>query len=312
MTPLVSVMIPSYNAAKTLPLALASLLLQTYDNWECLLVDDGSADNTETVIRQLDDPRIRYTRFAKNRGRGVARQTALDQARGDYLCMLDADDWLYPWKFERQVALLQQEPDIGILSTGMALVDVDNQLVGIRGYGETAYQETLQWPRLSSLGPIPLAYAPSMIVMDLAQSVSFDPVLRRSQDSDFLFQLMLKSASGQLCEPLYVYTGQLRPRLTTVQSAYSYKVKMLWKYRRDYPAQTLTGIAVAGVKKLVYSVGARIGLWDLLMARRMRKPQAVEFEQYAVAHKLVEAKRQNVFEELVARQNNGHVMSMPD
>ncbi len=94
MRPLVSVMMPCYNSAGTLPLALASLVAQTYENWECILVDDGSTDRPIDIVEQASDKRISFFRLDRNMGRGVAQQAALDYATGDYLCMLDADDWL--------------------------------------------------------------------------------------------------------------------------------------------------------------------------------------------------------------------------
>ena len=130
--PLVSVTIPYYNAAATLPEALASLVAQTYTHWECILIDDGSSDYAHTVVEQIADARCRTIRLPQNMGRGVARQVALDQARGELLCKLDADDWIYPAKIERQVAAMAALPDVALISTGIAVVDAKNDLVGVR------------------------------------------------------------------------------------------------------------------------------------------------------------------------------------
>ena len=89
-SPLVSVMMPCFNAAETLPMALASLLAQTHARWEAVIVDDGSTDATWDVLRAVDDPRLRVERFPENRGRGAARQRCLEMARGDFLSMLDS------------------------------------------------------------------------------------------------------------------------------------------------------------------------------------------------------------------------------
>ena len=93
---LISVMIPCYESSKTLAKALASLMLQSHKNWEALVVDDGSADHPEKIIQFFKDSRIRYFRVPENRGRAYARQVALDNMRGDFLTMLDADDWILP------------------------------------------------------------------------------------------------------------------------------------------------------------------------------------------------------------------------
>ncbi len=120
-TPLVSVIMPCYNATSTLPMALASLLAQTYENWECVLVDDGSTDAPVAILERIDDPRIRYIRLPYNQGRGVARQIALDNVRGDLITMLDADDWIYPNKLEMQYLQMVANPHLALISTGMAI-----------------------------------------------------------------------------------------------------------------------------------------------------------------------------------------------
>ena len=112
MKPLVSVITPFYNAKDTLLYSLRSLLHQSYQNWECILIDDGSDDNPQSVLSRIHDSRILYHRFEKNRGRGAARQYALDQAKGDFLCFLDADDWMYPHKLESQINTMQDHPGL--------------------------------------------------------------------------------------------------------------------------------------------------------------------------------------------------------
>ena len=134
MKPLISVITPFYNAAHTLRYSLTSLLTQTYQNWECILVDDGSEDDPIHVINEFQDPRIKYHRLEKNQGRGAARQYALDQAQGEYLCFLDADDWIYPQRFEIQLRIMKENPELSMLSSSMAVVDEDNQIIGKRGY----------------------------------------------------------------------------------------------------------------------------------------------------------------------------------
>ena len=103
MDPLISIMTPFYNASRTLPDCLKSLKLQTYEHWECILVDDGSIDDPMDVINQYPDQRFKLIRLEKNMGRGVARQIALDNSQGDFLCFLDGDDWIYPHKLSDQL-----------------------------------------------------------------------------------------------------------------------------------------------------------------------------------------------------------------
>ncbi|MBK6637720.1 MAG: glycosyltransferase family 2 protein [Rhodocyclaceae bacterium] len=109
--PLVSVIVPCYNQGRFLEEAIASLIAQTYPKWECLIINDGSTDDTRQVALELarTEPRIRLFEQA-NCGLAAARNSGLREARGDYIQLLDADDELLPDKFATQVALLQSDP----------------------------------------------------------------------------------------------------------------------------------------------------------------------------------------------------------
>ena len=107
---LVSIMMPCFNGEQTLPMALASVRAQSHENWEAVVVDDGSTDGTCDALQGLGEPRLRLERFDTNRGRGAARQRCLEMARGERLTFLDADDWLSPNKLALQVALMREHP----------------------------------------------------------------------------------------------------------------------------------------------------------------------------------------------------------
>ena len=105
-TGFVSVIIPTYNRAHSLPRAMRSVLFQSYENLELIIADDASTDNTESVIATIDDPRVVYVRQKQNMGASAARNLGLSVARGSLIAFQDSDDeWLLD-KLERQVAAL--------------------------------------------------------------------------------------------------------------------------------------------------------------------------------------------------------------
>ena len=111
-TPRVSVIVPTHNRADLLPRAVDSILAQTYGDYEMVIVDDCSADNTQDVIAGFSDPRIRSFRHDRNRGQSAAINTGIAHARGEYVGFLDDDDEWLPTKLEGQVALLEaSSPD---------------------------------------------------------------------------------------------------------------------------------------------------------------------------------------------------------
>ncbi len=122
---LVSTIIPVYNRPQLVRAAVASVQQQSHGNWELLLVNDGSTDDTAAVLEQLrcEDPgRIRVIHQA-NAGPGAARETGRLQAQGAYIQYLDSDDWLLPHKFRDQIAALKAHPDCAIAYGTSMLVD---------------------------------------------------------------------------------------------------------------------------------------------------------------------------------------------
>ncbi len=102
---LVSVIMPTYNRVDYLPLAIDSVLNQTYRNLELLIIDDGSTDATSALVNSYNDSRIYYS-YQDNQGQSVARKSGLNNARGAFICFLDSDDIMKPDKLERQLQLM--------------------------------------------------------------------------------------------------------------------------------------------------------------------------------------------------------------
>lgn len=123
MKPSFSVIMTSYNCDRFVGQAIESVLAQTCPDWELLVVDDGSSDNSWDVITRYQDPRIRTARFPDNRGACVAYNTAYSLATGEMVASLDCDDVFHPDKLRRQVALLDEEPDVDICGTFIDEID---------------------------------------------------------------------------------------------------------------------------------------------------------------------------------------------
>ena len=109
MNDLVSIIMPSYNTAKYIAAASVSLQNQTYTNWELVVVDDCSTDDTDKVVKPLlSDARIRYLKNEKNSGAAVSRNRALREAKGKWIAFLDSDDIWVPEKLEKQIRFMEQ------------------------------------------------------------------------------------------------------------------------------------------------------------------------------------------------------------
>lgn len=127
-TSLVSIITPTFNREKYLALAIESVLNQLHDNFELLIIDDGSTDNTRKLVgRYQSDKRIHYF-YQNNQGQSVARNTGLREANGKYICFLDSDDLFAPDKLSKQVSFLEHNPSIPITYSDEELIDEEGHV----------------------------------------------------------------------------------------------------------------------------------------------------------------------------------------
>lgn len=144
--PLVTVAMPVYNAGLDLLPALRSVVNQTYDNWELLLIDDGSTD--EAVAKACEavaDPRIHVIRDGRNLGLTARLNQAIGLARGELLARMDQDDVCYPERFEQQVALLQREPALDLVAVRALVISPEGDALGYFPY-RLAHEEIVAHP----------------------------------------------------------------------------------------------------------------------------------------------------------------------
>ena len=127
--PKVSVIIPAYNAMRYLPETLKSVLRQTFDDFEVIIVNDGSSDGIEYWFSQITEPQIQLI-SQENQGLAGARNTGIAHAQGEYLAFLDADDLWEPTKLEKQVLALENHPEVGLVYTWVAYINEQGEYTG--------------------------------------------------------------------------------------------------------------------------------------------------------------------------------------
>lgn len=122
----VSVVIPTYNRANVLPRAIDSVLEQTHDDFEVIVVDDGSTDNTEEIVKTYADDRVRYIPFDSNKGANAARNEGIRQANGEYISFLDSDDEFTETHIEKVLSVLvEADPAVKGVYTAQITVQDD-------------------------------------------------------------------------------------------------------------------------------------------------------------------------------------------
>lgn len=129
---LVSVIMPVWNSAATLPVALRSIQSQSYERWECIVLDDGSTDRSVEIAAGFGDDRIRVVGDGDHRGLAARLNQGVRLARGEFVARMDADDVSYPHRFEAQVTALQNARDLDLTGSWVVVFRNDGDVFGKR------------------------------------------------------------------------------------------------------------------------------------------------------------------------------------
>ncbi|HEY1961473.1 MAG TPA: glycosyltransferase [Rhizomicrobium sp.] len=237
MSPFFSVIIPVYNRAHVLGRALQSVLAQTCQDFEIVVVDDGSTDDAAAVIAESNDPRIVYIR-QKNRGGGAARNAGIDAAQGQFIAPLDSDDEFLPRHLECMKALLENTDNL----VGYAQVVVD------RGNGKSL----LKPPRAIRAGEHMATYllcdrgfVPTITIVvprAIARHVRYPEYLRFAEDTDFAIRLYLAGCKFQmLTEPHAIWHDLPDPNRSSANRKGARMVGWLERMRPHIPARAYYG-----------------------------------------------------------------------
>ena len=182
--PQVSVVIPVYNGERYLAAAIDSVFAQTYQNFEIIVIDDGSKDNTSKVLQQYGD-RIRAV-YQTNRGVAIARNHGIKLAQGKWIAFLDADDIFLPDKLASQLAFAASHPHLGMIHSGWRRVDEAGNLLTVVEPWHEIPQLTLEsWLRWKPVLPSAMLFQREW----LDKSGGFDPRFPPAEDTELVLRL---------------------------------------------------------------------------------------------------------------------------
>jgi glycosyltransferase involved in cell wall biosynthesis len=209
-SPLISVVIPTYNRADFIANTINSVLNQTYQNIEILVVDDASTDQTESAVQALNDPRIKYIRLPENTSGTKPRNTGILESRGRYIALLDSDDEWLPDKLQKQLHFINQnaanEENI-ICFTGLILKSDNGESV----LSNPPLKEGVDIMDYILVDDNWVQTSTYMVSGELAKRTLFNPELKKHQDWDFCLRLRENGAKFiNLPESLTVYNIEER------------------------------------------------------------------------------------------------------
>lgn len=274
--PLVSVVVPTYNYARFIDETLENLRAQTYESWECVVVDDGSTDDTAEVVARFAErePRVRYLRQANQR-QSVAKNTGLAATSGEYVQFLDADDFIEPLKFERQVEFMEAHAGADIVYGGVRFFHTERPDERLH----SMFGENKPWmPEVSGSGRevlLPLLRQNIMVINAplLRRSVvddvgPFDPRLPPVEDWEYWIRCALAGKRFEFRD----FEGTLALVRSHGASASRQPVSVLtaWRALRDKIEAMSEDPEVLRLNRDMKSqLEAAIGLDDLTAGRRL-------------------------------------------
>jgi glycosyltransferase involved in cell wall biosynthesis len=205
MDPCVSVVLPVYNVANYVEATIASILRQTFTDFELLVIDDCSTDETAAKVQSIDDPRLRFIQNDCNLGRAGTDNAALPYVRGKYLAKMDGDDICHRERLAHQVAHLEHHPEVNVVGSWMQNFGTSNYL--------NLYPTDPSATQVLTLFTLPIGNPSVMLRMDLFREgmMRYDETLRQTEDYDFFARYVRELRVATLPEPLIRY--RVPPRI---------------------------------------------------------------------------------------------------
>jgi glycosyltransferase involved in cell wall biosynthesis len=213
----VSVIIRTYNRGYIVAEAIQSALDQTYGDYEVLVVDDGSTDNTAEVVRGFQHPKLRYIRHERNQGVGAACNTGVAEAQGELVAFLDSDDLWKPEKLERQVACMVRHPEVDAVFSDIEVIEETTVIPSLiatmrsfstllaKDHSQQEYVFSARQLYLCLLEEVPIKPTVLLVKREILEKVGlFDLTALGCEDWEFLLRLARLACFGYVDAPLGV------------------------------------------------------------------------------------------------------------
>lgn len=243
MKDIISIIMPSYNTAQYIVQSISSVQNQTSQNWELIIVDDCSTDNTDEMVRPfLTDQRIRYLKNEQNSGAAISRNRAIREAKGKWIAFLDSDDLWMPEKLEKQVAFMEQN-GYHFSYTNYEEINMAGEKTGVRVTGPK---------RITKTGMFNYCWPGCLTVMYDSEAVGLIQIADIKKNNDYA--MWLKVCRKADCYLLDECLAQYRKGRVGSVSTHSVKTMVGWHYKlfREAEGFDAGGSVWLTVKNLVF------------------------------------------------------------
>lgn len=269
------------NGATTIEQAVRSIQGQTYPNWELLVVNDGSTDDSIALIEGLGDSRIRIIRNLQCEGLAASLNRAIDEAKGQWFARLDVDDIAYPDRFERQLAFLRNEPNVDLVgSRVMVFRDSGDPVGSPKSFFSHRALCSAPWrgfylPHPTWVGRI-----------EWFRRHRYDPCFFKAQDQELLLRAYRESRYACLSDILVGYRQHKIELKKVLKSRYYFSKALLERGHREHLyGRAVLAVCAQGSKALVDTIAVATGLESRLLSHRALQVSKEQIERWQTVWK---------------------------
>ena len=263
--PLVSIAIPCYNCSRFVENAVRSVINQTYQNWELLIIDDGSRDNTLEIVREFKDSRISVFSDGYNKGLPTRLNESIKWAHGEFYARMDADDIMHKERIAKQVAFILDHPQVDVLGCSAYIINDSNNVLrkrivknDQRGFIHPTVMAKTSW----------------------FNNNQYNEDMKRSQDIELWLRTKDISCFANMSDCLFYYREEGVPQVKKYVQTQLLHIKHFYKFGNSYGfslPQVLKNRLLAYIKIAVFSIVNFIGLGDVLL--RMRSSEQLDVKE---------------------------------
>ena len=255
---LVTIGIPFYNDAQYLRYAIASVLNQSYHNWELILMDDGSCDGSLEIARSFEDKRIRIISDGLNKGLAARLNEIAIEAKGVYIARMDADDIMTTDRLEQQVSYLVSHPEVDIVGSSAMIINNKNQIT----YSANQAGIDTWYIHPSIMGKA-----------SWFRSNPYNVDFKRCQDFELWTRTSQKSVFYNMHRPLLFYRVQDKLSYVKVYAAFMAKKKVFFNYRKYNRTWfwSFKKMSMQIVKLVLYKIADMMGMMSIIERGRWRR-----------------------------------------
>jgi glycosyltransferase involved in cell wall biosynthesis len=260
----VTIGLPFYNCATTLATTIRSIFAQQYQDWELLLIDDGSTDGSLEIARAVNDPRVRVVHDGLNRRTSFRANELTELARGELLARMDGDDLMHPARLARQVAVFDAHPEVDVLGTGICAIDEQHTPLG------TGYLQPID-PHPATVLRRGLFAQPTIMGQTAwFRRHAYDGAYVRSEDFELWCRTCRLGNFAHLPEPLLFYRVSLDGSIDNYLYTLQTNCAIYRRYGPQYVGWPTTAMLIAGslAKAALYRTYARFDAHGVWIRRR--------------------------------------------